>query len=118
VDELSDAYLANLKLQFGDAIEVSDEFKNEWVAIPHIFNTPFYVYAYAFGQLLVLALYKEYKRVGEAFKPRYMQILAAGGSVAPVELLSKAGIDVNQPAFWQGGFDVIEEMVAKLEQLA
>lgn len=118
VDELSDAYLANLKLQFGDAVEVSDEFKNEWVAIPHIFNTPFYVYAYAFGQLLVLALYKEYKRVGEAFKPRYMQILAAGGSVAPVELLSKAGIDVNQPAFWQGGFDVIEEMVAKLEQLA
>ncbi len=85
--------------------------------IPHFYGVPFYVYAYAFGQLLVLSLYKQYKAEGDAFKPRYMDILAAGGSVAPVELLAKAGIDVTRAAFWQGGFDVIGEMVDTLENL-
>jgi oligoendopeptidase F len=117
VDELSDAYLKNLKLEFGDAVDVSDEFRWEWVSIPHIYGTPFYVYAYAFGQLLVFSLYKQYKEEGEAFKPRYMQMLAAGGSIEPVELLAKAGIDITQASFWQDGFDVIDEMVGKLEQL-
>ncbi len=117
VDELSEAYLANLREQFGDAVEVSDEFKYEWVSIPHIYGTPFYVYAYAFGQLLVFALYKMYQERGESFKPKYLRILSAGGSVAPVELLKEAGIDVSQAAFWQGGFDLINEMVTKLESL-
>lgn len=118
VDELSDAYLANLKQEFGDAVDVADEFRWEWVSIPHIYNVPFYVYAYAFGQLLVFSLYKEFKQEGESFKPRYMKILEAGGSIEPVTLLANAGIDINQPAFWQGGFDVIDEMVRKLEALA
>lgn len=87
VDELAAAYLENLKTQFGDSVEVSDEFKWEWVSIPHIFHTPFYVYAYAFGQLLVLALYKQFKTEGESFKPRYMKLLAAGGSEAPEKIL-------------------------------
>lgn len=117
VDELSEAYLANLKEQFGDAVEVSDEFKYEWVSIPHIYGTPFYVYAYAFGQLLVFALYKMYQEQGESFKPKYFRILSAGGSIAPVELLNEAGIDVSQESFWQGGFDLISEMVDKLETL-
>lgn len=117
VDELSDVYLANLKEQFGDAVEVSDEFKYEWVSIPHIYGTPFYVYAYAFGQLLVFALYKMYQEQGESFKPKYFRILSAGGSIAPVELLKEAGIDVSQESFWQGGFDLISEMVDKLEML-
>jgi len=117
VDELSEAYLANLKEQFGDAVEVSDEFKYEWVSIPHIYGTPFYVYAYAFGQLLVFALYKMYQEQGESFKPKYFRILSAGGSIAPVELLKEAGIDVSQESFWQGGFDLISEMVDKLETL-
>jgi oligoendopeptidase F len=117
VDELNQAYLANLKEQFGDAVEVSDEFKYEWVSIPHIYGTPFYVYAYSFGQLLVFALYKMYQEQGESFKPKYFRILSAGGSVAPVELLKEAGIDVSQAAFWQGGFDLINEMVTKLEML-
>ncbi len=118
VDELSEAYLNNLKLQFGESVEVSDEFKHEWVSVPHIYSTPFYVYAYAFGQLLVFSLYKQYKIEGDSFKPRYMKILAAGGSIAPVELLANAGIDINQPSFWQGGFDVIKEMVERLENLS
>ena len=117
VSDLADAYLKNLKSEFGDSVEVSDEFRWEWVMIPHIYSTPFYVYAYAFGQLLVLSLYKQYQEEGESFKPRYMDILAAGGSVAPVELLANAGIDVTTAEFWQGGYDVIDEMVTRLEIL-
>jgi len=117
VDELSEAYLANLKEEFGNAVDVSDEFKYEWVSIPHIYGTPFYVYAYAFGQLLVFALYQLYKKEGEAFKPKYMRILSAGGSIAPIALLAEAGLDVTMPEFWQGGYDVINEMVNRLEAL-
>jgi oligoendopeptidase F len=117
VNELADAYMENLRGEFGDAVEIADEFRWEWVMIPHIYGVPFYVYAYAFGQLLVLSLYKQYQAEGDAFKPRYMDILAAGGSVAPVELLSRAGIDVTKAEFWQGGFDVIDEMVTALENL-
>jgi oligoendopeptidase F len=117
VDELSAAYLENLQEQFGQAVEVSDEFRWEWVSIPHIYQTPFYVYAYSFGQLLVLSLYQQYKVEGEAFKPRYLKILSAGGSQAPVKVLSEAGINVYDPAFWQGGFDVIARLVEQLESL-
>lgn len=117
VDDLANAYMANLKAQFGDAVEVSDEFRWEWVSIPHIFGTPFYVYAYSFGQLLVLSLYQQFQQEGEAFKPRYRKLLAAGGSKAPVEVLAEAGIDMHDPAFWQGGFDVIANLVAQLESL-
>jgi oligoendopeptidase F len=117
VNDLADAYLKNLGREFGDSVEIADEFRWEWVMIPHIYGVPFYVYAYAFGQLLVLSLYKQYQAEGDAFKPRYMDILAAGGSVAPVELLGKAGIDVTRAEFWQGGFDVIDEMVTALENL-
>ncbi|NLB70896.1 MAG: M3 family oligoendopeptidase [Chloroflexi bacterium] len=117
VDELNAAYLANLKEEFGDSVDVSDEFKYEWVSIPHIYGTPFYVYAYAFGQLLVFALYKRYQEEGESFKPKYMRILSAGGSVAPIPLLAEAGMDVTKAEFWQGGFDVIEGMVDRLERL-
>ena len=118
VDEISAAYMENLKTQFGDAVEVADEFKYEWVSIPHIYQVPFYVYAYTFGQLLVLSLYKQYKAEGESFKPRYIQLLAAGGSQAPMKILADAGVDVRKPEFWQGGFDVLREMVDKLEKLA
>jgi oligoendopeptidase F len=118
VDEISEAYLENLRTQFGDAVDVAEEFKYEWVSIPHIYQVPFYVYAYAFGQLLVLALYKRFKAEGETFKPRYIRLLSAGGSEAPMKLLDEAGVDVRQAAFWQGGFDVLSEMVDKLEKLA
>jgi len=117
VDELSAAYMDNLKEQFGDSLELSDEFKWEWVSIPHIFHTPFYVYAYAFGQLLVLSLYQQFKREGEAFKPKYLKILSAGGAEAPAKILSEAGIDIESAAFWQGGFDVVAGLVKQLEEL-
>ena len=117
VDELAAAYLENLATQFGDSMEISDEFKWEWVSIPHIYHTPFYVYAYAFGQLLVLSLYKQFKAEGEVFKPRYLKLLSAGGSKAPEKILTEAGIDIRSAAFWQGGFDVIKDLVEQLEAL-
>jgi oligoendopeptidase F len=117
VDEIAAAYLENLKEQFGDAVELSEEFKWEWVSIPHIYETPFYVYAYAFGQLLVLALYQQYKAEGEAFKPRYIKILSAGGSQAPARICAEAGIDIRSEKFWQGGFDVLGRLVEQLEQM-
>ncbi|MBI3159541.1 MAG: M3 family oligoendopeptidase [Chloroflexi bacterium] len=117
VDELNAAYMENLKTQFGDSLEIGEEFKWEWVSIPHIYYYPFYVYAYAFGQLLVLALYQQFKREGEAFVPRYLEILSSGGSKPPVEILDAAGIDIRKAEFWQGGFDVMAGMVDELEAL-
>lgn len=117
VDALSDVYYALLQEQFGEAVALSDDFKYEWVAIPHIYGTPFYVYAYAFGQLLVYALYQQFRREGEPFKARYLSLLAAGGSQAPVEILRQAGIDVYSAEFWQGGFDVIAQLLTQLEAL-
>ncbi len=117
VDELSAAYMENLKTQFGDSVELSDEFKWEWVSIPHIYGTPFYVYAYSFGQLLVLSLYQQFKKEGESFKPRYLKILSTGGSDSPVKILADAGIDIYQDSFWQGGFDVLTGLVDQLEKV-
>jgi oligoendopeptidase F len=117
VDELSALYMENLKEQFGDAVEISDEFKWEWVSIPHIYHTPFYVYAYAFGQLLVFSLYKQFKAEGDSFKPKYLKILSAGGSEAPAKILEEADLDIRSAEFWQGGFDVLSGMVDELEKL-
>lgn len=115
VDDLSKVYFDNLAEQFGDSLDLSEDFRVEWVSIPHFFHTPFYVYAYAFGQLLVFSLYQQYRQEGAAFKPRYLEVLAAGGSDAPARILERAGIDIHSPAFWQGGFDVVEGALRRLE---
>jgi oligoendopeptidase F len=98
-------------------VEIAAEFENEWVSIPHIFYTPFYCYAYSFGQLLVLALYRRYQEQGAAFKPGYLKLLAYGGAERPETILSEAGIDITDPAFWQGGFDVIRNLIDEMETL-
>lgn len=112
--ELNQIYLNNLREQFGESVEITDEFQYEWVSIPHIYSTPFYCYAYSFGQLLVLALYRRYQQEGDAFKPGYLKMLAYGGSARPAQILEEAGIDMTDPAFWQGGFDVIRDMIDEL----
>jgi oligoendopeptidase F len=118
VDQLNEVYLQNIRMQFGEALDLSDDFQVEWVEIPHFYFAPFYVYAYAFGQLLVLSLYRQYQETGDAFKPRYLQILRAGGSDSPLGILERAGLDVNASAFWQGGFDVLREGMDQLERLS
>lgn len=117
VDELSEAYMKNLESQFGDSLEIGEEFKWEWVSIPHIYYYPFYVYAYSFGQLLVFALYQQYKAEGKAFIPKYIELLSAGGSMSPEDILTRAGFDMRDSAFWQGGFDFVDGLVTELEML-
>ena len=112
-----EAYRKTLSDQFGDAVEVPEAFRYEWLMVPHFYHTPFYVYAYAFGQLLVYALYRRYREEGEAFVPRLKKLLAAGGSVAPVELLAGEGFDVEDPGFWREGFAYLAERIALLKAL-
>jgi len=114
-DQLAQTYLAELRQQFGKAVKVPDEFRWEWLTIPHIFASPFYCYAYSFGNLLVLALYRTYQTEGATFVPKYLDLLATGGSDAPASILEKVGVDMNAEAFWQSGFDTIGEMVEQLE---
>ena len=116
-EELERLYLENLKQQFGDAVDIPEIFRHEWISIPHIYSTPFYCYAYSFGQLLVLALYRRYQEEGEAFKPGYLELLAYGGSERPEVVLSRAGVEIKDPVFWRGGFEVVEEMIRQLEDL-
>jgi oligoendopeptidase F len=118
IDEVCALCLSIVREQFGDAVEVSDEFKWEWITIPHSYQTPFYTYAYSFGQLLVLALYQQFRNEGEPFKPRYLKILASGGTASPAKILNEAGIDITSAKFWQGGFDVIKGFMTELEQLS
>ena len=115
VEDLARAYLTEVRQQFGKAIKVPDEFQWEWLTIPHIFASPFYCYAYAFGNLLVLALYRMYQKEGAAFVPKYLDLLRTGGSEAPQTILAKVGVDLASEAFWQSGFDTIHSMVDQLE---
>jgi len=115
--ELSEMYFQNLQQQFGTALELDPMFRWEWITIPHFYQTPFYVYAYSFGQLLVLSLYRRYRQMGKAFVPMYLDILSAGGSQLPVVLLAKHGMDVAQPSFWQGGFEIIEGWIEECERI-
>jgi oligoendopeptidase F len=103
---------------FGDAVRLSEDYGYWWLYIPHFVHTPFYCYAYAFGELLVLALVRRYDEEGEAFVPRYLELLAAGGSDAPPQLLAKLGLDITDPAFWNGGLSLLEEMVEEAERTA
>jgi len=115
VAELNALYQAGLEEQFGDSVEIGPEFQHEWITIPHIYQTPFYCYAYSFGQLLVLALYRRYKQEGRAFIPGYLELLAAGGSQRPQEILSKVGVDITDADFWRGGFAVVEDLIDQME---
>jgi len=118
MDELCQAYLTELRQQFGRAVAVPDEFRWEWLSIPHIFASPFYCYAYSFGNLLVLALYALYRTHGESFVSRYLALLAAGGSRSPEVLLKDFGVDIRSESFWQSGFETIKGMVKELEKTA
>ncbi len=114
-EQLAKAYLSELKQQFGKAVAVPEEFQWEWLTIPHLYASPFYCYAYSFGNLLVLALYRMYREQGQSFVPQYLDLLATGGSQSPRDILGKVGVEMTSEAFWQSGFDQIGEMVEQLE---
>lgn len=117
IDEISKTYLGGLKEQFGDSVRITDDFAIEWSCIPHFYHTPFYCYAYSFGNLLALSLFQRYKKEGRDFVPSYMGILAAGGSKKPERLLSEYGFDIRSPKFWQEGIGYVNEQVKTLSEL-
>jgi oligoendopeptidase F len=116
IDNISEYYMNNLKAQFGDSIHISDDFRWEWLYIPHFFHTPFYCYAYSFGNLLVLSLYQQYREEGNSFISKYIKILSAGGSEKPETLLRNSGFNINDSSFWQQGFDLIQMKINKLKE--
>lgn len=117
VDEINNVYLENLNEQFKGAIKVPEIFKHEWKNIPHIYFSPFYCYSYAFGNLLVLSLYKRYEKEGEKFVEKYLKILSYGGAKAPKDILKDVGIDITLESFWEEGFDLIKEDIKELKKL-
>lgn len=116
-DELTEIYKSELKVMFGDSININKCYHVEWSVIPHIFHLPFYCYSYNFGLLLVLALYQKYCEEGQNFKPGFFELLASGGSKDPVEMLLKVGIDIKKAEFWQKGFNFIASKVDELEKI-
>lgn len=113
---LSDLWMESQEAMFGDSVNLSEQYRICWSYIPHFLHTPGYVYSYAFGELLVLALYRIYSEEGaSSFVPKYRQLLAQGGSQSPYKLLKPFDIDLNDSGFWQGGLTVIEEMLISVE---
>ena len=103
---------------FGKSVEMTDDYRYWWMYIPHFIHSPFYCYAYSFGELLVLSLYSKYINEGNVFVPRYIELLSSGGSDAPDVLLDRVGVDIKDPDFWQGGLDLLREMVDEALALA
>ncbi len=103
---------------FGDAVTLRDDYAWWWLYIPHFVHSPFYCYAYAFGELLVLALVQRYDEEGPAFVPRYLQMLAAGGSESPSEVVARTGLDIADPDFWARGLSLLEELLVQAEEAA
>lgn len=115
---INELWMAANQPMHGDTVELTEGYGYWWMYIPHFIHTPFYCYAYSFGELLVFALYKKYKEEGEPFVPKYLDMLRAGGSESPKNLLAKMDIDVATADFWLGGLKVLEQLVERAEQLA
>jgi oligoendopeptidase F len=117
-EQINELWLAANRPMHGDVVRLTDGYAWWWLYIGHFIHVPFYCYAYAFGELLVLALVQKYKQEGAAFVPRYLDLLAAGGSDAPHKLLARLGVDVNDPGFWELGLRLLADMVTEAEGLA
>ena len=117
-DDFAGHWMETQRAMYGDSVTLTDGYRRWWSYIPHFVHTPGYVYAYAFGELLVLALYERYQAEGPAFAGQYRQLLAAGGSDWPHELVGALGIDLRDPAFWDRGLDAIDALVSEAEALA
>jgi len=116
-EDIGEMWHRNIQAMFGDAVEMGEEHKLWWMYVGHFIGSPFYVYAYSFGELLVMALYSMYRKDGESFAARYLDMLEAGGSCSPQELLERVGIDIKDPEFWRGGMKILEQFVSDFEGL-
>ncbi|MFM7225113.1 MAG: M3 family oligoendopeptidase, partial [Actinomycetota bacterium] len=112
-DRIGALWAASQEEMLGDAVEVTAGYRSWWSYIPHFIGTPGYVYAYAYGQLLALSVYARFEAEGEAFVPRYLELLRAGGSMAPEDLGRIVGVDLADPGFWDRGLDIIERRLAE-----
>lgn len=118
VDRFGELWAQTQTELFGDAVEVTEGYRTWWSYIPHFVNTPGYVYAYAYGQLLALSVYRRYEQEGASFVPDYLRMLSAGGSMAPEELGKLVGLDLTDPGFWDAGLALVEEQLVAAEQAA
>jgi oligoendopeptidase F len=117
-DRMSELWVETQAELFGDSVEITEGYRTWWSYVPHFINTPGYVYAYAYGQLLALSVYKRYLEEGDSFVPRYLELLSAGGSRNPEELGAMVGIDLADPGFWDAGLKLVEEQLSAAEELA
>ena len=102
----------------GDSVELTEGYRSWWSYVPHFIGSPGYVYAYAYGQLLALSVYERYEQAGAELVPRYLELLAAGGSLSPQELGEIVGIDLADPGFWEAGLDLVERQLQEAEEAA
>lgn len=117
-DQFGELWIETQSAMLGDAVELTDGYRTWWSYIPHFIATPGYVYAYSYGQLLALAIYRRYTEEGPSFVPAYLKLLAAGGSLPPEELARIVGIDLRDPGFWSGGLDIIQEQLEAAQTAA
>jgi oligoendopeptidase F len=117
-EQINELWLTANRPMHGDVVRLSDGYAWWWSYIGHFIHVPFYCYAYAFGELLVLALVQKYKQEGQAFVPKYLELLSAGGSETPPKLLARLGIDITEPTFWELGLRLLGDMVSEAEELA
>jgi oligoendopeptidase F len=114
-DELGELWWTENAKLYGDAVEMIPAYRWGWSYIPHFVHSRFYCYAYVFGELLVLALYQRHREEGTAFVPRYLELLASGGSEAPDVVLGRLGFRIDEPSFWDRGFAVVRDLLGELE---
>lgn len=117
-DDMAKYWLETQRAMFGESVTMTEDYGVWWSYIPHFIGVPGYVYAYAFGELLVLALYARYQEMGEPFVEKYLAMLTAGGSDWPHEIVAPLGVDLTDPTFWKQGLQILDDMVTEAEQLA
>jgi len=118
VERFGELWAESQSEMFGDSVQVTDGYRTWWSYIPHFINSPGYVYAYAYGQLLALSVYERYEQTGQELVPRYLELLAAGGSRSPEELGRIVGVDLADPSFWEAGLDLVERQLLQAETAA
>ncbi len=118
VETLGDLWIETQHDLLGDAVELTPGYRSWWSYIPHFIGSPGYVYAYAYGQLLALSVYRRYEEEGESFVPAYIEMLAAGGSKSPEDLARIAGLDLTDPGFWNAGLDLVRARLTEAEAAA